>query len=112
MIGRGAMRDPWIFRDTHALLTAGRVPPPPSVAERIALMNRHFEHLVRIRGERHACITFRQRVTWYAGKLGPCREFQDRMRHISAAEEYWELIEAFFPSGSGAEAVVPQPASC
>ncbi|HOB74667.1 MAG TPA: tRNA dihydrouridine synthase DusB [Phycisphaerae bacterium] len=89
MIGREALRDPWIFRDTHAFLTTGRVPPAPTVEERLTLMTRHFEHLLRIRGERLACITMRQRVSWYATRLPPCKRFKERMRMLSSSAEFY-----------------------
>ncbi len=70
MIGRAALRDPWIFRDSHALLTTGVVPPPPDMQARIAFVRDHYGHLLRIRGERRACITFRQRLSFYLRMLG------------------------------------------
>jgi tRNA-dihydrouridine synthase B len=93
MIGRAALSDPWIFRDTHAYLMSGQIPPPPTPAERIALMTTHFENVRRIRGDRRACITIRQRVSWYARKLPPCREFLERMRTLAVAADYYDHIE-------------------
>lgn len=95
MIGRAALSDPWIFRDTHSLLTTGSVPPAPTVADRIALMKRHFEHLLRLRGERLACITMRQRVSWYATKLPPCRDFKERLRLMTSAEQFYIETDRF-----------------
>ena len=92
MIGRAALRDPWIFRDTHALLASGVEPPPASRAERAAFMNAHFQELVRIRGERIACTMFRQRVTWYAGALGASPEFLRRMRSLESAGQYAAIV--------------------
>lgn len=112
MIGRAALSDPWIFRDTHAYLTTGRIPLPPTPRGRVALISRHFEHLRRTRGERSACITFRQRVTWYARKLPPCREFCRRVRRLATAREFRELIEAFpYPEDAGADAAPPRESS-
>jgi tRNA-dihydrouridine synthase B len=91
MIGRAALRDPWILRDSHALLTTGSLPPAPTFDERLAMMNEHFRQLVRLRGERPAVLIFRQRVSWYVGKLGLPREVFDRLRALSSAAEYWEL---------------------
>lgn len=80
MVGRAALRDPWIFRDTHAFLTTGRAPDPPTPLERLTLVRDHFENLVRLRGDRLACALFRQRITWYAPKLGVPRPIWDPAR--------------------------------
>jgi tRNA-dihydrouridine synthase B len=95
MIGRHALRDPWIFHDTHAYLTTGTLPPTPSIHERLAFMSTHFEHLLRLRGERLACITFRQRASWYATHLGHCPVFRQGVRFISSAAQFRELLAAF-----------------
>lgn len=101
MIGRAALWDSWIFRDTHALLTEGCVPAEVSVAERVAFMNDHFAHLLRLRGERIACHVFRQRISWYAKKLGPCRDLLDRVRVAKSAADYGEAVDAFLTNGHG-----------
>jgi nifR3 family TIM-barrel protein len=113
MIGRGALADPWIFRDTEAYLRSGRVPPPPSREERVAFMIRHFEVLRETEGERRACHMIRQRISWYARRLGPCRQFRERVRLVQTAEEFHGCVEAFMAHRSewiavevGAEAAV------
>jgi tRNA-dihydrouridine synthase len=95
MIGRAALSDPWIFRDTHALLTTGRVPTPPTLAERLDFIRRHFEHTLRIRGERRACITFRQRVSWYLKAIGSYPAWRERFRGLASAAEFRRLMEEF-----------------
>jgi nifR3 family TIM-barrel protein len=92
MIGRAALRDPWIFTHTQALLSSGTLPPPPDLDDRVAFMNQHFENLVRLRGECLACLIFRQRASWYAGKFVDCYEFKDGIRRITTASEYWRLV--------------------
>lgn len=42
MIGRGAIGNPWIFRDTKRYLETGELPPPPSWAERQAVAAEHL----------------------------------------------------------------------
>jgi tRNA-dihydrouridine synthase B len=95
MIGRAALSDAWIFRDTQALLSGEPVPPAPSLADRLGFMSEHFAELVRIRGERVACKVFRQRVTWYARRLRPCRQFVLRMRKLESAEEFAEIVSSW-----------------
>lgn len=98
MIGRAALSDPWIFRDTHAWLTTGRIPPAPADRDRVELMCRHFEHLLRLRGERLACAIMRQRVSWYAKKLGPCRAFREQVRGVRSAAAFRAVTGAYLGS--------------
>jgi tRNA-dihydrouridine synthase B len=95
MIGRAALHDPWIFRDTHALLTAGQVPAPPSAVDRLGLIGRHFEHLVRIKGERAACAVMRQRFSWYARALAAPASLRQQIRSVRSAEAFRQLVEAW-----------------
>ncbi|NLX15004.1 MAG: tRNA dihydrouridine synthase DusB [Phycisphaerales bacterium] len=95
MIGRAALRDPWIFRDIHAYLTTGRTPPPPRPAERITLINRHFENLLHYYGQRRAILMFRQRVSWYFQHLAAPRAFRDQIRLLRSPEEYRELVATY-----------------
>ncbi len=101
MIGRAALSDPWIFRDTHALLTTGLTPPPPTASERIDRMLVHFEHLVRLRGERMACTLFRQRVSWYTRHFGRCEAFKQAARTVASANEFRDLCEELRENCSG-----------
>lgn len=102
MIGRAALSDPWIFRDTHALLTSSRTPPPPTAGERIDRMLMHFEHLVRLRGERMAAALFRQRVSWYTRHFGRCDDFKQAARTVTSANEFRDLCEQLRESCDGA----------
>lgn len=97
MIGRAALRDPWIFRHTDAWLTTGHVPPPPTVADRVALMHRHFGHLVRLRGERVAALKFRQRVSWYAAAIGVPPSFLAAMRALTTVAQYRQIAQTHWP---------------
>lgn len=106
MIGRGALSDPWIFRDSHAYLTTGILPPPPTVRDRLDLVVRHFEQLKRIKSERVACAIMRQRFSWYAAKLQPSPEWRYRMRSVRSGEEFHRLIHEY-PLTEGSAPVIP-----
>jgi nifR3 family TIM-barrel protein len=95
MIGRAALKDPWIFRDTQTYMATGQIPCPPTLQERLDLMNRQFDLLVTLRGERRACLSFRQRVIWYAKRLPACADFRARMQRLSSIAEYRQIISEF-----------------
>ncbi|MCP4594289.1 MAG: tRNA dihydrouridine synthase DusB [bacterium] len=99
MIGRGALREPWLIRDTSVYLHTGQIPPPPSLEERVALMMRHFERLLEDVGERRACHVMRQRIGWYAKTLGPCRALKEQMRRVRTETELRGYIAEFLDDG-------------
>jgi tRNA-dihydrouridine synthase B len=99
MIGRGALHDPWIFRDTAVLLRTGGLPPAPTRAERVALIEQHFDAVAAQQGERLACHMIRQRLSWYARKLGPCKALKTCVSTVHSAAEFHELMAHFVADG-------------
>jgi tRNA-dihydrouridine synthase B len=95
MIGRGALVTPWIFRDTHSYLTTGTIPPPPTLAEKVEMIRKHFYNLVHYRSERSALIELRKRISWYAKTMHPCNLLKERMRTVNSAAEFDEILNHF-----------------
>ena len=65
MIGRGSFGDPWIFRDGNAAIAGEKIPPRPSVAERMDTVLAQIELSAEMRGERLACLEARRHMAWY-----------------------------------------------
>lgn len=111
MIGRAALARPWIFRDAWSHLTTGTIPPEPTLPEKCAMMRRHFEGMVKYRGERFAVTEFRKRVSWWAKTLHPCRELQDRVRLMTSPEDLSRAIDQFLEwRAARANDTAPEPA--
>ncbi len=64
MIGRGAMGNPWIFRDIQDL-SEGRAPREVSLAERLAMIRRHYDMMLSSRPEHIALREMRKHIGWY-----------------------------------------------
>lgn len=92
MVARGAMGQPWLFRDIAARLATGVDPRPLPRAERTALVLLHFELLLRHRGEAVALRTLRQRISKYSAHLQPW----PRLRHQVQALPDAEAVRRFF----------------
>jgi tRNA-dihydrouridine synthase B len=101
MIGRGALSAPWLFRDTWSYLTAGTIPPPLSIEQKVQLMRDHFASLLRFRGERLACSEMRQRVSWYAKQMHPSRLLRERVRWIQTPAEFESALGEFLEWRAG-----------
>ena len=65
MIGRAAVRNPWIFREAKHFLLSGEHLPVPSIAERVETCLKHLLLSIEQRGERGALMDFRRRFGGY-----------------------------------------------
>jgi tRNA-dihydrouridine synthase B len=66
MIGRGAIINPWIFRQARHYMAAGELLPEASLQERVDLLKEHLRLAVMYKGERTGVIELRKH---YAGFL-------------------------------------------
>jgi len=64
MVARGAMGNPFIFREARAALE-GLPMPAVGVDERVAMARRHLELSIQFLGERSACVEFRKQFCSY-----------------------------------------------
>lgn len=98
MIGRGALGNPWIFRE---LVRPGH--PAPVREERWALVRRHLgAHLEHVGNELTGIRRFRPHLLWYSHGLAGAAEFRRRVTRIDDYRELLEVGERFF---LGAEAL-------
>ncbi|WP_195276636.1 tRNA dihydrouridine synthase DusB [Anaerotruncus rubiinfantis] len=65
MIGRGALGNPWIFRQVDQFLADGTVLPLPPLEERMAVMLRQFSLACEQKGEYGAMREARKHAAWY-----------------------------------------------
>jgi len=66
MIGRGAIHNPWIFRQAKSYRESGILPPDPSLTEKIELLKMHLAYSVEYKGENRGVVEMRKH---YAGYL-------------------------------------------
>ena len=65
MVGRGALGNPWFFKQALALIRQEPLPDQPSVAERVEMTRRHFDLLLEDRGEQWGMNLMRKHFGWY-----------------------------------------------
>jgi len=64
-LARGAIGNPWIYREIEAILQGKAKPPPPSLAEQGQVLLRHFEMVLDLYPARKAVILFRKYCVKY-----------------------------------------------
>lgn len=97
MIGRAALRAPWIFRQVHAELVEDRCPPPPepSLLEKLSVIRRHLELLVRYRGEHEAVRCFQSRISWYGKTMGHVKPLKEACRLARSVSEMRDHLDSW-----------------
>ncbi len=96
MIGRGAIGNPWVFRDVAARMAGEKNPAPPTPAERLAVVLEHIGLQIDERGERRGIPEFRRHLSAYTKGLPGSAAFRNRVNKIDRRTHLEELLEEFF----------------
>ncbi len=91
MIGRASFGNPWIFRETRALLEGGETVPRATPRERLGALLRQHRLACTISNERYATKEIRKHVAWYVKGLSNAARFKERGQKVESAAE----LEAF-----------------
>jgi nifR3 family TIM-barrel protein len=92
-IGRGALLNPWFFRQLDAWLRTGEPGPRAGWAERLEFMGTHFRRLVEWRGEHLGCLQFRKVANWYCKTLRTGKEIQQRLMMTDRPAAFEEIMD-------------------
>jgi nifR3 family TIM-barrel protein len=90
--GRGAFYNPWIFLHTQQYLDSGILPPEPSFEERIRVMRRHYDLMVKVFGEDRGSLQFRKVAPWYSKRFGPVKPFNTAVVKISSRADFEKVL--------------------
>lgn len=94
MFARGAMGNPFIFRDTISLLKNGFYEPVP-IKERIKTGFSELEQLVSETSEQHACLEMRKRFHAYSKGIQNGGELRKKIVHASSVQDYHNIFDDF-----------------
>ncbi len=101
LIARGALGNPWIFRQIEEMLASRDLTPRPllrkerglepiSIEERVDTVRYHLNLHIEQYGEK-AVTTFRKHLTWYLKGLDGAKKYKERL-HTAASREDVENI--------------------
>ena len=92
MIGRGAQGNPWIFPQLIHWLHTGEELPPPTLAERAAVILRHLDLLVGYKGEYIGIREMRKHAAWYTRGLKGSAGLRERFNRAASRTEFAEIL--------------------
>ncbi len=98
-IGRGALLNPWFFRQLDAWLRTGDPGPRATWRERVDFMATHFHRLVKWRGEHFGCLQFRKVANWYCKSLRTSKEIQHTLIRLESVAQFDETVELILERG-------------
>ena len=102
MVGRGALGNPWVFRQINAYLTNScTLIPPPGVAERIVVIKRHIDALCALKGEDRALREARKHVGWYLHGLRGVAQFRRRAGELCTLADLDQLLAHVYAANQG-----------
>lgn len=98
MVGRGALGNPWIFRNVVSYLTEGTLCSPPALSEREKIIQRHMGMEMEYAGGRHGLRNFRKHLLWYTKGLRGGNIVRKVVGTTDNSDTMLKLIHDFFLS--------------
>ncbi len=95
MIGRGAMGNPWIFKQARQL-TKGQPLSSPTPQERLDVVRRHLELYEESLHGRQSLSGVRSRLMWYSKKLRGSARLRAYLSDCHHLEDMIKICEDFF----------------
>ncbi|HBH52286.1 MAG TPA: tRNA dihydrouridine synthase DusB [Planctomycetaceae bacterium] len=108
-IGRGALANPWIFRQLHQWEQTGRFDPPGHFDDRLGLLRQQFQYVVELRGASRAVPFFRKMAHWYlkAMRVPPSLRHKSQLAHT--VEEFEQVLAEIAERGPAVGTRTDQP---
>jgi len=93
MIGRGAMGNPFLFREALALVEENRLIEPASIEERIQTAIRHLDLACFYKGEMVGMREMRKHFSWYTRGMRGAARIRGDINHAESRDELVAAIQ-------------------
>lgn len=91
-VGRGALANPWIFRQLQQWEETGHYDPPGTFEDRLELLKQQLDHLTELLGERRAIVSFRRTVHWYLKSMRVRVALRHQLQMAETRAEFDETL--------------------
>jgi tRNA-dihydrouridine synthase B len=98
-IGRGALANPWFFRQLNSWLHTGEPGPRGAYEERLQFLESHFARLIDWRGEHLACLQFRKMAAWYCKALRTGKAIQQILVLLDTPATFQRIVNQLREQG-------------
>jgi nifR3 family TIM-barrel protein len=98
-IGRGALANPWIFRQLVQWEQTGACDTPGNFDDRMALLRRQFAYAIELRGPDRAVPFFRKMAHWYLKSMQVMARLRDAFQKAGTIEEVEAVLAEIIARG-------------
>lgn len=95
MIGRGVLGNPWLIKECIDYLEYGIEPRRVTYEEKLDMIKKHTELLIKIRTEEFAIPKMRSHVAYYMKGLPRSVEFKPKVFKVKTKKELFDLIDEY-----------------
>ncbi len=99
MVGRGALGNPWIFREIEAAVSGQPLPPAPTLEERLAVAARQIEYAAADKGEHVAMLEARKHLAWYLKGYRGMAAYRARFSSVRTLDEMYAVMREILERG-------------
>lgn len=93
VVARGALGNPWIFKEIIELLKNGNLEPQPKITKITSLMEKHLDFNLKFFNERNGVIRFRKFYIWYTRGFAQAKPLRMKIAQINTKDEMHKLIQ-------------------
>ena len=95
MIGRSALGNPWIFKETLAFLEENVIISKPSNLEKIEMLEKHYRLLKEEKCEKVALLEIRTHALAYLKGMPQNKEYKEKICKMKSEEEFFKILEEY-----------------
>lgn len=92
MIARGALGNPWIFKDALSLFKGQPASTKPTLEDKLVLILRHLDMLAADKGHNSAVREMRKHISWYVKGIPGAAEIRRRVNKIVEIDELKDFL--------------------
>jgi len=92
-VARGALGNPWIFKEIKEFLKSAKIIPRPDVNEVKEVMQEHFDLCLKLDGERNGVVKFRKFYIWYTRGFNKAKPLRVKIAKVKTKEQMLDSIK-------------------
>ena len=95
MIGRGVLGNPWLIRECVEYLENGTIPKEVTIDEKINMIKRHLDLLIKTKPLKVALLEIRSHAAWYLKGLPGTKELKEQIFKTNTHEDLLKLLDNY-----------------